>query len=121
MQIDLVKGRAVRDHLDVEFAMGGNPAAYDFVLPDTIWLDSDFSDEYTTTLFHEMVEFNKILQGQEYFQSHEEANSLGGMLYDSPNKMREVLCNEFKKSYILSKMGLTTTTNHYHSISGKFD
>lgn len=121
LNIVLVDGREVRDHLDVEFACGGNDCAYNYVSKETIWFDVNFADEFTTILFHEMVERNKILSGENYFQAHEESNTLGDMYLDEPEKMKQHLLDEFKKSLHYSQKGIHSSKKHYHSMNATFD
>jgi len=121
ISIYLVSGRDVRDHLDVEFCCAGNDCAYSYLPKETLWFDTDFSKELIPLLFHEMVERNKVLDHENYFQAHEESNAQGLLFLDEPGKMREILLNEFKKSTDYSNKGIHTSSKHYHSMTQKFD
>lgn len=75
----LVDGEAVRkDH--IEFTMGGNGYAYDWIPNNEIWIDENLSEkpeDMEATIKHEIFEAKKMRdEGLSYEEAHELANEM---------------------------------------------
>jgi len=72
----LVHGRLVRDEIEVDFTMGGNPLRYPtFVPPWEIWIDAALgSKDVAATIVHELVETYAMRKGMRYGSAHDVAN-----------------------------------------------
>jgi hypothetical protein len=75
----LVDGEAVRkDH--IEFTMGGNGYAYDWIPKDEIWIDENLSEkteDMEATIKHEIFEAKKMRdEGLSYEEAHNLANEM---------------------------------------------
>lgn len=71
----LVHGRAVRDTIDVDFTMGGNPFRYDYVPPGEVWIDATLGPkDVAATVVHEVAEMRGMSGGKRYAAAHAAAN-----------------------------------------------
>ena len=72
----VVDGRFVRDHIDIDFVLGGNGYRYpDFIPKDEIWIDDAVARrELVVTMVHEIAEAELMRQGKPYEEAHEIAN-----------------------------------------------
>lgn len=69
----IVDGALVRKNIFNEFIYGGNDERYPFVPLNEIWIDNSISsEEFETTLAHEINERNLMLKfGMTYFDAHD--------------------------------------------------
>jgi hypothetical protein len=72
-KIWIVDGAVIRKNIFNEFIYGGNDRRYTFVPEGEIWIDNSVSsEEYNTTLAHEINERNLMLRnGMSYFDAHD--------------------------------------------------
>ena len=72
-QIWIVDGAIIRKNMFNEFIYGGNEERYPFVPEKEIWIDNSItSEEYETTLIHEINERNLMAKfGMTYFDAHD--------------------------------------------------
>lgn len=71
MRVRLVDGLRVRDVIDVDFTMGGNPSRYAYVPLGEVWVDECLGDEdRLATAFHETVEHGLMQRGLSYDDAH---------------------------------------------------
>lgn len=70
-----VDGEWVRDHLDVDFVLGGNPGRYPFVPASQVWVEQRQSArDKAATLVHELVEYRLMQRcGFDYERAHDKA------------------------------------------------
>jgi hypothetical protein len=75
--IEAVDGKQVRNELDIDFALAGNPAVKKYIPPDQLWVEM-MSDktEWPCFIVHEDWEDGRVEQGMPYEVAHEEANVL---------------------------------------------
>jgi hypothetical protein len=76
-EVWLVHGRLVRDRIDVDFTMGGNPARYPRYVPSgELWIDAVLSPrDVAATVVHEVVETIAMQRGGlRYGRAHDLAN-----------------------------------------------
>ena len=68
----LVDGTAVRDNVDVDFVLGGNPARYAYVPLREYWIEKDITpQEMAYTLYHEIIETTRMIDlGGSYEDEH---------------------------------------------------
>lgn len=73
LKIWIVDGSAIRKNIFNEFIYGGNDERYPFVPLNEIWIDNSISsEEFETTLAHEINERNLMLKfGMTYFDAHD--------------------------------------------------
>jgi hypothetical protein len=75
VQIWLVDGKLIRDHVFIDFTEGGNSHAYKWMPPNEIWLDTDVDEsERNFVKLHELHEFNRMTGGMGYERAHDSAN-----------------------------------------------
>lgn len=76
MKIRRVDGCWVRDHLDVDFTMGGHPARYSYIPADEVWIDACLpGKDQACTIVHELVEMRLMAEhGMRYGNAHELAS-----------------------------------------------
>jgi hypothetical protein len=74
----LINAEAVRDQYKVDFCLGGNHGAYDWVPTDEIWLDiAIHKSELPFVALHEFFERAEILDnGHNYNDAHKKASAL---------------------------------------------
>ena len=74
----IVDGSVIRNEIFGEFLYGGNNQRYPFVPKDEIWIDNSISsEEYETTLLHEINENNLMMNlGYTYFDAHDSSLNL---------------------------------------------
>jgi hypothetical protein len=72
-KIWIVDGAVIRKNIFNEFIYGGNDRRYTFVPEGEIWIDNSVSsEEYNTTLAHEINERNLMLyNSKSYFDAHD--------------------------------------------------
>lgn len=79
LRVFLVSGEHVRNHIDIDFTMGGNEAVYPRYVPaGEIWLDdaAHWLDRNATAL-HEIVERHQMMVvGKDYDDAHEVASAV---------------------------------------------
>lgn len=79
LRVYLVSGEHVRNHIDIDFTMGGNEAVYPRYVPaGEIWLDdaAHWLDRNATAL-HEIVERHQMMVvGKDYNDAHEVASAV---------------------------------------------
>ena len=93
-KIWIVDGALIRKDIFNEFIFGGNDERYPFVPLNEIWIDNSISsEEFETTLAHEINERNLMLKfGMTYFDAHD--SSLALELVMRRNFMKESLAHE---------------------------
>jgi len=73
--ICLVDGKKVRDHLNINFTMGGHHYVYNRIPEDEIWIDDNNYKERAATIVHEVHERNKMkFKKLSYSKAHKLAN-----------------------------------------------
>ncbi len=74
----IVDGALIRKNIFNEFVYGGNDQRYPFVPLNEIWIDNSISsEEYETTLAHEINERNLMARfGMTYFDAHDSSLAL---------------------------------------------
>jgi hypothetical protein len=77
-KIWIVDGAMIRKNIFNEFVYGGNDQRYPFVPQNEIWIDNSVSsEEYETTLAHEINERNLMAKfGMTYFDAHDSSLAL---------------------------------------------
>lgn len=92
----IVDGALIRKNIFNEFIYGGNDERYPFVPLNEIWIDNSISsEEFETTLAHEINERNLMLKfGMTYFDAHD--SSLMVELAMRRGFMKEALEHETK-------------------------
>jgi hypothetical protein len=77
LQIVLVDGTYVRNHMDSDFSQGGNGYRYNFIPKSEIWIDCQISEmEWPLIAFHECHEAELMKHGWSYSSSHDRAKQL---------------------------------------------
>ena len=78
LKVWIVDGASIRKEIFNEFIYGGNDERYPFVPVGEIWIDNSISsEEFETTLSHEINERNLMLKNQwTYFDAHDSSLSL---------------------------------------------
>lgn len=74
----VVDGSVIRDHIDIEFALGGNPGRYAYVPQDEVWIE-DTGDEpdMDAIAAHETVESDLMIKdGFSYEEAHTQASKI---------------------------------------------
>jgi hypothetical protein len=81
----MVDGGVVRNEVDVDFTVGGNPAVYGYIPKDEIWVDHQRSPkDLACDLVHELVEtwfMNNLNMG--YDDAHDRANEVENRLRET--------------------------------------
>ena len=93
VQVWIVNGEVVRNHIFIDFTEGGNPEAYIWMPPDEIWLDTDVNpNEQKYVLLHELTEMNQMRwDGLGYEEAHVKANGQESQARKDPSKYNELL------------------------------
>ena len=74
-QIYMVNDEIIRDELDIDFTIGGNPCRYLYIPMNEIWISMYLSpSDYSGVIVHEMVESLLMKKGFSYDSSHNKAN-----------------------------------------------
>jgi hypothetical protein len=72
-----VDGRAVRDHLSVDFTLGGHGLRYRFIPRGEIWIDDAVvADEVPAIVLHEEEELRLMRAGLGYAAAHRRASQI---------------------------------------------
>jgi hypothetical protein len=76
MDIMLVDGEKVRNQVDVDFTTGGNPAVYEYVPKNELWVEDIMEpSDVAPTIVHEYMEMKRMDQkGEPYEKAHDEVN-----------------------------------------------
>ena len=93
----LVNGLLVRNHLFLDFTEGGNDCAYKWMPKNEIWLDDANAEEVPFIYLHELYERNIMhATGIGYEEAHDKANIIENQARNSkdPNKVNELLARE---------------------------
>jgi hypothetical protein len=95
----IVNGSVVRAYVDVDFALGGNPARYSYVPAGELWVeDTGDESDVRATAVHEAVETAHMLDGMSYDEAHDLASAQEtrlrttgkGMPVFVPNPLEEI-------------------------------
>lgn len=89
MKIFLIEGDYFRDHLDIDFTVGGHHWVYPFIPTDEVWIDDAYSDEPREVEFfiaHELLEIKHMKRGMKYLDAHALANMMEKELRANVNK-----------------------------------
>lgn len=71
----IVDGSVIRAEVDIDFAIGGNPARYAYVPENEIWLEwTGDENDVKATFMHEVMEADAMRRGYSYDESHEWAS-----------------------------------------------
>ena len=87
-----VDGKTIRDHVDIDFTMGGNPARYGYVPLNEIWIEKVDGPpkDWACTLFHELVEDHLMwTENQSYSDAHDAASAVEQKLRDFKFELRD--------------------------------
>lgn len=77
IKIWLVNGKAIRDNLNIDFALGGHNLRYGFIPSNEVWIDSNSDPkERECLIIHEYFERQLMAGGILYEPAHNEANKL---------------------------------------------
>lgn len=97
-KIWIVDGAQVRKNIFNEFVYGGNDRRYTFVPNLEIWIDNSVSsEEYETTLAHEINERNlMLLNGMSYFDAHDSSLALELQMRGNYDKQSQQIENILK-------------------------
>ena len=90
----IVDGQFVRDHIWIDYVMGGNPERYDFIPSGEIWIDNDNEAEAGFILLHELHESTLMSGGMGYDDAHDAANVKESEARDHPERLPELLQKE---------------------------
>jgi hypothetical protein len=72
----VVDGSVVRAYVDIDFALGGNPARYSYVPAGELWVeDTGDENDVRATAVHEAVETAHMLDGMSYDAAHDLASA----------------------------------------------
>jgi cell wall-associated NlpC family hydrolase len=72
-----VDGPQIRNEVDVDFALGGNPGRYKYVPMDELWVeDTGDHEDMARTAEHELRECKLMLEGLSYDEAHERASEV---------------------------------------------
>lgn len=73
-----VDGEDLRNRIDIDFVAGGNPARYDYIPLDEIWVESNIGPKWMApVIVHEVVETVFMVTGRmTYTRAHDEANKI---------------------------------------------
>jgi len=72
----IVDGSVIRGVVDIDFAIGGNPARYSYVPEGEIWLEwTGDEDDVKATFMHEVIEADAMRRGCSYDEGHEWASA----------------------------------------------
>ena len=72
----LVDGAVIRNEVDIDFAIGGNPARYAYVPENEVWLeDTGDEDDMKATFMHEVWEADAMRRGGSYGKAHGRASA----------------------------------------------
>jgi len=75
-RVYLVDGERVRNEIDTDFTMGGNPERYRYVPRGEIWIDENLSPpDRRATILHEIVETKHMKRGLSYEKAHDIATA----------------------------------------------
>lgn len=86
IEIVLVDGTHVRDHLDSDFSQGGNGFRYRFISRKEIWIDAQIAeDEWSLIAYHECVESEHMRDGWSYSRAHDAAKRLEDKIRHNKN------------------------------------
>jgi hypothetical protein len=71
-----VDGTKVRDDIDTDFTMGGNPSRYSYIPKGEMWVEKNLSPkDRVSTVIHEAIEHRLMKnRGMNYETAHDEAN-----------------------------------------------
>lgn len=74
--VHFVDGKKIRNHIDIDFVMGGNGYRYLYCPVDEIWVDSSFSsgEEVDYIVHHEYIELELMKKGWNYDEAHDAAS-----------------------------------------------
>jgi hypothetical protein len=69
-----VNGGVIRDEVDVNFCLGGNPARYRYVPKGEIWVEEGDPKDVAAIAYHEHMETEVMIrEGKPYEEAHKEA------------------------------------------------
>lgn len=76
VSVFLVDGECVRDKIDIDMVLGGNPGRYKFVPKNEAWIDAvQTPRDRVATALHELVEYSLMRRKRlSYARAHELAN-----------------------------------------------
>ena len=75
-----VNGRYIREHLDLDFVSGGNPARYGYIPDLELWVGQDMdTSEWATIALHEYAEARLMTdEGLSHEEAHDQALLIEG-------------------------------------------
>lgn len=76
LKIKTVDGTKVRDDIDKDFTMGGNPSRYSYIPKGEMWVEKNLAPkDRVSTVVHEAIEHRLMKnKGMPYEKAHDEAN-----------------------------------------------
>ena len=76
-KIYIINGEYIRDKIDIDFILGGNPGRYGYIPEDEIWIgDTTEIGDMAPNLLHEYIELRKMIDiGWDYDKAHDYASS----------------------------------------------
>ncbi|OGF25694.1 hypothetical protein A2303_06865 [Candidatus Falkowbacteria bacterium RIFOXYB2_FULL_47_14] len=73
----VVRGRLIRNAINIEFSEGGHDLVYDFIPKNEVWIDNDiYSEERLPIILHELYERTLMMEGLKYLAAHRRASRL---------------------------------------------
>lgn len=90
LKIKTVDGTKVRDNIDTDFTMGGNPSRYSYIPKGEMWVENNLSNkDRVSTVIHEAIEHRLMKnKGMSYEKAHDEANKSDKKVRDIYEKVR---------------------------------
>lgn len=77
MSVWVIRGKLVRNSLNISFTEGGHDLVYDFVPKNEVWIDNDiYSEERLPIILHELYERSLMADGLKYLAAHRRASRL---------------------------------------------
>ena len=80
-----VDGAYIRNHIDIEFALAGNPGRYKFIPDGEVWIEAAIEErddeDARAIVTHELTEYRRMKEEHEaYEKAHEHANTAEGQI-----------------------------------------
>lgn len=72
VRVFLVDGSVLRSQFDPFFLLGGHDLVYDYVFPESVWIDRKVDRrDWKYTILHEVEERRLMAKGMSYLEAHE--------------------------------------------------
>lgn len=97
VNVFLVDGEYIRNHINIDFVEGGNDLACDYIPQGEVWGDNANENEIPFIVLHELHERNLMLQGMEYDPAHDAANIVETDARQNPDKVNDLIMAELSQ------------------------